>query len=59
MVIIAHRLKTICNADNIIVLDNGALIEQGSHEELLALRGLYAKLWDMQQKAVGWTMKTA
>lgn len=47
-VVIAHRLSTIVNADCILVLDRGALIEQGSHDELLAQGGLYATLYTLQ-----------
>ncbi|WP_423743139.1 ABC transporter ATP-binding protein (plasmid) [Haladaptatus sp. SPP-AMP-3] len=45
---IAHRLSTVRNADKILVLEEGELIERGSHEELLALEGLYANLWRVQ-----------
>jgi ATP-binding cassette subfamily B protein len=48
--IIAHRLSTIIHADEIIVLDQGRIIEQGNHETLLAKKGPYAELWQAQQK---------
>jgi ATP-binding cassette, subfamily B, heavy metal transporter len=48
-IIIAHRLSTITGADNIIVLDQGRVSEQGSHKSLLKAGGLYAGLWERQQ----------
>jgi ATP-binding cassette subfamily B protein len=49
--VIAHRLSTVVHADNIIVLDHGAIVEQGTHVELLARGGLYASLWARQREA--------
>jgi len=49
--VIAHRLSTIVSADNILVLDAGHLVEQGTHGELLARDGLYASLWNRQRQA--------
>ena len=46
-----HRLSTVVHADNIIVLDHGAIVEQGTHLELLARGGLYASLWARQREA--------
>ena len=48
VLIIAHRLKSAAEADRILVLHHGALVEEGSHHELLARRGLYARLWHAQ-----------
>lgn len=46
--IIAHRLSTVMHADQILVLDKGSLVERGTHDDLLALNGLYAGLWQRQ-----------
>ncbi len=46
--IIAHRLSTIRNADLILVMDNGDIVEQGRHEDLLAMKGFYAEIYNSQ-----------
>jgi ATP-binding cassette subfamily B protein len=48
--IIAHRLSTVVNADEIIVLDKGVIVERGSHDKLLAERGVYAAMWARQHE---------
>lgn len=48
--VIAHRLSTVRDADTILVMDQGQIVERGSHHELLKLNGYYARLWDQQQQ---------
>jgi ATP-binding cassette subfamily B protein len=49
--VIAHRLSTIVGADEILVLDQGAIVERGTHQQLLAQSGLYASMWNRQREA--------
>lgn len=48
--VIAHRLSTVVNADEILVLDRGRIVERGTHDALLAHHGLYAQMWSLQQQ---------
>ena len=50
VIVIAHRLSTIQNADKIVVINDGKIVEEGKHDELLALNGAYASLYTMQFK---------
>ena len=47
--VIAHRLSTVADAQQILVLDHGRIVERGTHQSLLALDGLYAQMWQRQQ----------
>ena len=49
--VIAHRLSTISDADNIYVLDHGNIIESGTHEYLLTLKGMYFQMWNLQKES--------
>lgn len=59
VLVIAHRLWTVQNADQILVLDQGKIVEEGRHTELLEKGGLYKTLWDTQNESRGWTLKPA
>jgi ATP-binding cassette subfamily B protein len=54
VIVIAHRLSTIVGADQILVIDGGALVERGKHADLLAQGGRYARMWAAQQGAKDW-----
>lgn len=54
LVVIAHQLSTIRHADQIFVIDKGRVVERGTHDDLIAAHGLYAKLWREQERAHGW-----
>ena len=57
VIAIAHRLKTIKDADRIIVLEDGRIKEEGTHDELIKKKGLYAHLWDIQENTSGWKLQ--
>ena len=54
VIMIAHRLKTVRNADQILVLDKGRIVQRGTHESLMVEGGLYADFVNMREKTVGW-----
>ena len=56
VIMIAHRLKTVRNADQIVVIDKGRIAEQGKHEELVAKGGIYARFIDSRKEAVSWKL---
>ena len=56
VIMIAHRLKTVRNADQIVVIDKGRIAEQGKHDELVAKGGIYARFIDSRKQAVSWKL---
>lgn len=56
LIVVAHRLSTIVGADQILVVDDGRIVDRGRHDELLERGGLYGRLWEQRQRAASWTM---
>ena len=56
VLMIAHRLTTVQDADNIVVVDNGRIAEQGTHQQLMEQATLYYKMWNEYQKSVAWKL---
>ena len=56
VLVIAHRLNTVMNADHIIVLDDGKIVEEGNHNQLMEKEGLYKKLFSIEKKSLEWSL---
>lgn len=57
IIMIAHRLKTVQHADQILVLDEGKIVQRGTHSELIKQKGIYAGFIGVRKKAIGWKLK--
>ena len=56
VVMIAHRMKTVQNAHQILVVDDGGIAEQGTHEKLMEVKGIYHRLWTLQNQSTDWNI---
>ena len=56
VIVIAHRMRTVMNADKIVVLDEGRIVEQGSPAELLEQNGLFSRMVKLQSESSGWSL---
>ncbi|MER7054149.1 ABC transporter ATP-binding protein [Streptomyces sp. NPDC000351] len=59
LLVVAHRLSTVVNADRILVLEDGEITERGTHDDLVAKNGTYASFWERRTRAHGWRLETA
>ncbi len=57
VIMIAHRLSTVVNADRIFVLENGEVVEEGNTRELLGHNGVFRKMWDDYNNAIQWKVE--
>ncbi len=57
-IMIAHRLTSVKDVDEILVIDDGCIVQKGSHEELLKSKGMYKKMWDEYQKSTTWALRS-
>ncbi|MBD8957369.1 MAG: ABC transporter ATP-binding protein, partial [Holdemanella biformis] len=55
-IMIAHRLKTVRNADQIVVIDKGRIVQQGTHNQLMKQDGIYKRFVDSREQAVSWKL---
>lgn len=58
VIMIAHRLSSIRNVDKIYVIDNGRIVEEGNHEDLVGSNGLYSRMWDEFNQSIQWKVKS-
>lgn len=58
VIMIAHRLSTVKNVDKIYVVDNGRIVEEGSHETLVENKGIYSRMWDEFNQSIQWKVKS-
>lgn len=56
VIIVAHRLSTVQNADQILVMKEGSIVERGTHEKLLELQGEYARMWENYNQSISWKL---
>jgi ATP-binding cassette subfamily B protein len=56
VVMIVHRLKTVQNAHQSLVVDKGSIAERGTHTELMVANGLYRRLWELQNQSTDWQL---
>ena len=58
VIMIAHRLSSIRNVDKIYVIDNGRIVEEGNHDDLVGSNGLYSRMWDEFNQSIQWKVKS-